>query len=80
MENFLKLEIGGIKPGEIEVHAKVSDNGFYEVHLDTDDANAFLINPGDIGVFEKMSFYIGNVKINGQIVVAPMAGISNMTF
>lgn len=27
-----------------------------------------------------MSFYIGNVKINGQIVVAPMAGISNMTF
>ncbi len=27
-----------------------------------------------------MSFYIGNVKINGQIVVAPMAGISNPTF
>lgn len=27
-----------------------------------------------------MSFYIGNVKINGCIVVAPMAGISNMTF
>ena len=41
------------KPGEIEVHAKVSDNGFYEVHLDTDDANAFLINPGDIGVLKK---------------------------
>ena len=27
-----------------------------------------------------MSFYIGNVKIDGQIVVAPMAGVSNMTF
>ena len=27
-----------------------------------------------------MSFYIGDVKINGCIVVAPMAGISNMTF
>lgn len=27
-----------------------------------------------------MSFYIGNFKINGKIVVAPMAGISNMTF
>lgn len=27
-----------------------------------------------------MSFYIGNVKIDGQIIVAPMAGISNMTF
>ena len=24
-----------------------------------------------------MSFYIGNVKIDGQIIVAPMAGISN---
>lgn len=27
-----------------------------------------------------MSFYIGNVKIDGKIVVAPMAGISNKTF
>ena len=27
-----------------------------------------------------MSFNIGNVKINGNIVVAPMAGVSNMTF
>lgn len=27
-----------------------------------------------------MGFNIGNVKINGQIVVAPMAGVSNMTF
>ena len=27
-----------------------------------------------------MSFKIGNVKINGQVIVAPMAGISNMTF
>ena len=27
-----------------------------------------------------MSFYIKNVKIDGQVVVAPMAGVSNMTF
>jgi len=27
-----------------------------------------------------MGFNIGNVKINGNIVVAPMAGVSNMTF
>lgn len=52
-DEVLKLEIGGIKKGEVEVHAKVSDNGFYEVHLDTDDANAFLITPGDIGVLKK---------------------------
>ena len=52
-DEVLKLEIGGIKKGEVEVHAKVSNNGFYEVHLDTDDANAFLITPGDIGVLKK---------------------------
>ena len=51
--DLLKLEIGEIKPGEVEVHAKVSDDGFYEVHLDTDDANAFLITSGDIGVLKK---------------------------
>lgn len=27
-----------------------------------------------------MSFYIGNVKIDGKIIVAPMAGVSNKTF
>ena len=27
-----------------------------------------------------MSFFIGNVEIKGQVVVAPMAGISNKTF
>lgn len=52
-DEVLKLEIGGIKKGEIEVRAKISDNGFFEVHLDTDDANAFLITPGDIGVLKK---------------------------
>ena len=52
-DEVLKLHIGGEKPGIIDVHAKVSDDGYYEVHLDTDDANAFLINPGDIGVLSK---------------------------
>lgn len=51
--DVLHLKIGGIKPGEIEVKAAVSESGFYEVHLDTDDANAFLINPGDIGSLYK---------------------------
>ncbi len=49
----LKLEIDGVKKGIIDVDAKVSEDGFFEVHLDTDDANAFLINPGDIGILRK---------------------------
>lgn len=48
----LKLHILGEKRGTIEVFAKVSDDGFYEVHLDTDDANAFLLTTGDELVLE----------------------------
>ena len=40
----LNLRIGGVKPGSIIVNAKVSDDGYFEVHIDTDDANAFLID------------------------------------
>ena len=52
-DEVLKLAIPGDKSGVIDVHVKVSDDGYYEVHLDTDDANAFLINPGDIGTLSK---------------------------
>lgn len=52
-DQILHLDINGIKPGTIDVKAKVTENGFYEVHLDTDDANAFLITSGDIGELKK---------------------------
>lgn len=48
----LKIHILGEKRGTIEAFAKVSDDGFYELHLDTDDANAFLLNNDDILVLE----------------------------
>lgn len=51
--DFLMLYIGGVKPGVIGVHAKVSDDGYFEAHLDTDDANAFLIKSGFVGVLKK---------------------------
>lgn len=41
--------INGEKGGIISnVHLKVSDPAYYELHLDTDDANAFLLNNGDV--------------------------------
>jgi Propanediol utilization protein len=46
---LVKLQIDGEKSGLIDVVVKVSNDGFFEVHLDTDDANAFLIENGDIG-------------------------------
>lgn len=47
--DVLNLEIPGIKHGIIDVHAKISDNALLEVHLDTDDANAFLLEKSSIG-------------------------------
>ena len=40
----LRIEQG--KRGIIELEVIVTDNGYFEVHLDTDDANAFLIKSG----------------------------------
>lgn len=51
--DLLHIEIGGEKGGIMDAHAKVSDDGFFEAHLDTCDANAFLVKPGDIGVLKK---------------------------
>lgn len=46
---FVDVLIGGEKGGIISnVHLKVSDPAYYEIHLDTDDANAFLLNSGDV--------------------------------
>lgn len=43
----VNVKIDGIKKGIIEVNLKVSDQAFLELHLDTDDANAFLLQNGD---------------------------------
>ena len=38
------VNVTGDKGGIMEAFVKISDNGFYEMHIDTDDANSFLIN------------------------------------
>lgn len=48
--DVVDVKINGEKGGIISnVHLKISDNAFFELHLDTDDANAHLIKTGDIG-------------------------------
>jgi len=43
------LKVDGIRGGILEhVRLKVDENAYFEAHLDTDDANAHLINDGDI--------------------------------
>lgn len=47
-KEFVTLVVKGEKSGILEnVYVRLSDKFSYEVHLDTDDANAFLINNGD---------------------------------
>ena len=43
----VQIKIPGEKSGIIDAEVKVSDNGYYEFHIDTDDANAFLIEDND---------------------------------
>lgn len=46
----VNIKLDGEKGGIISnVHLKVMDEAFFELHLDTDDANAHLIKNGDIG-------------------------------
>lgn len=44
----LKVKINGEKKGIIYVYAKISEEAYKEIHLDTDDANAFFLNKDSI--------------------------------
>ena len=43
----IKISVPGLKGGILTAFVKVSDNGFFELHIDTDDANALMLNNGD---------------------------------
>lgn len=45
---LISLKIDGEKSGIIDLEVTITDNGYFEVHLDTDDANAFLLKNGSI--------------------------------
>ncbi len=40
----VSVKIDGVKSGIIDAYIKVSKEAFFEMHIDTDDANAFIIN------------------------------------
>lgn len=46
-DQLVKIKIDGNKSGIMDANVKVSDDGYYELHIDTDDANAFLLNDND---------------------------------
>lgn len=46
-KQIVKIKIDGEKSGIVDAEVKISDNGYLELHVDTDDANAFLLNDND---------------------------------
>lgn len=46
-KQLVKIEIPGAKSGVIDAEVKLSDNGYFELHIDTDDANAFMLEDND---------------------------------
>lgn len=51
-KDIVELVIDGEKKGVIELEVTVTDNGFFEVHLDMDDANAFLLDKNSQGILK----------------------------
>lgn len=46
--SYVGVKIRGEKGGVLDhVHLKVTDQAYYEMHIDTDEANAFLLKNGD---------------------------------
>lgn len=49
LNDTVSILVNGSKKGIIsDVHLKVSEESYYELHLDTDDANAFLLENGQV--------------------------------
>lgn len=43
----VRIKVEGDKSGIMDALVKVSENGYFELHIDTDDANAFLLEDND---------------------------------
>ena len=46
-KQIVQVKIDGDKSGVVDAEIKVSENGFLEMHVDTDDGNAFLLEDND---------------------------------
>ena len=47
-DDIINIKVNNLKGGIMQAFVKISDNAYFEVHIDRDDANAFLLKNGDI--------------------------------
>lgn len=45
----VQVEVAGDKSGIMDAYIKISDKGIFVMHIDTDDANSFILKNGDEG-------------------------------
>ncbi len=46
-DEIVKVVVDNSKSGIMDAYVKITDNGYFEMHIDRDDANAFLLKNGD---------------------------------
>lgn len=46
---LVKVRVEGPRSATLDAHVKVSENGFFEFHIDRDEGNALLLENGDEG-------------------------------
>lgn len=51
-EQPVKINISGNRSAILDAHVKISDNGYFELHIDRDEANALLLHDGDEVILE----------------------------
>lgn len=51
-EQNVKINILGKRSAILDAHLKISDNGFLELHIDRDEANALLLKDGEEVILE----------------------------
>lgn len=51
-EQPVKIVVDGPRSAILDAHIKISDNGYFELHLDIDEANALLLKEGDEVILE----------------------------
>ncbi|MBR1414223.1 MAG: phosphate propanoyltransferase [Bacilli bacterium] len=51
-DQVVKVHVDNDKSGVMNAYVKITDNGYFEMHIDRDDANAFMLTNGSVVTLE----------------------------
>ena len=47
-DQVVKVHVDNAKSGVMDAYVKITENGYFEMHIDRDDANAFMLTNGSV--------------------------------